>query len=35
MVDKKGMFTGESIDKQALDTAYDCLHSSILKDMNS
>ena len=35
MADKKGMFTGESIDKQALDTAYDCLHNSILKDMNS
>jgi len=35
IADNNAMFTGESVDKKALDTAYDCLHSTILKDMNS
>jgi len=35
LADNNAMFTGQSIDKLALDTAYDCLHGNILKDMNN
>lgn len=34
-VDNNALFTGEFMDKQTLDAAYDCLHRTILKDMNS